>query len=133
LGAEPLPQVDGAAAGTEGGTAAEHGLSDGQLDALIGVVAQIKGCPTYSLNYGRNKPYEESCVDLLVGSATKLFAAFLPGHRSLTRDAAKITGCPVYSVNYGRGKPYEENCVDRIVEIVVADLKDLKAGGPRSR
>ncbi len=105
-------------------TPAPGALSESQYNTLISMAKRIKSCPTYSLNYGRNKPYEDSCVELLVKSAAEVYASFLPDGAAVVRDLNRITSCPTYSVNYGRNKPYEEGCVDNLVEVVVGHLKD---------
>ncbi len=104
--------------------AAPGTLTESQYATMISLAKRVKSCPAYSLNYGRNKPYEDSCVELMVRSATEVFASFLPDSGPVIRDMSRILNCPTYSVNYGRHKPYEEGCVDNLVEVVVGHLND---------
>jgi hypothetical protein len=111
--------------------ASDTGLTAKQFDSIILLVLKIKGCPHYSFNLGANRPYEESCVNPLVESASAIFTAFIPDSSRLVREVESIKQCAYYFLHhkalYGTGNAYEEACVDRLVDNVVADLRDMKA------
>jgi hypothetical protein len=98
-------------------------LTQKQFEALEYTVKYIKLCGSYSINYGANNPYSETCVIPLANSAIQNISAFLSHSEAVIAQLERIKSCPHYSINYGMNKPLEEGCVNLLVDTVVDGLE----------